>query len=206
MVHVSNFGKDGGQIFFDKDDYIRFVFSLAYLNTDQSVGKAGNTRHIIKRGYRGFASAPEENQLVSIIAFTLLPKEIHLILRDRKESGISRFMQKVGTGYSVYMNKKLGRAGGIFQGTYKTSVLEQEDKTREVIRGIHFLPAVRSMEGASPEPGTNLEVSEKILAEYPWSSCPDYCGKRSLAFLDHDLIRGVAPDPAGYLSFVIGRN
>jgi putative transposase len=197
MVYVSNLGKDGEPVFLEKDDYIRFVFSLAYLNTDLSVGKAGNTRHIIKRGYRGFSPAPVENQRVGIVAFALMPGEFHLILRERKENGVSKFMQKISTGYSVYMNKKRGKSGKVFQGTYKTSVLESDEAVREAIRRVHLLPLTAVTAGAASEVALeNPEESQKALEEYPWSSYPDYLGRRSLAFLDQESVPGFLPGVA----------
>ena len=194
LHYVHNTGKDGNQVFLDKDDYIRFVFSLAYLNTDLSVGKAGNTRHIIKRGYRGFASAPIENQLVGIVAFALMPGEFHLILKERKESGVSKFMQKISTGYSVYMNKKRGKSGKVFQGTYRTSVLESDEAVRDAIRRVHLFPLATVTAGAGNEVAVlDPEESRKALEEYPWSSYPDYLGRRSLAFLDQDFLHTIIP-------------
>ena len=43
-----------------------------------------------------------------------------------KEGGISRFMHKFGIGYTKYFNKKHERIGGLFQGTFKAAVVDDD--------------------------------------------------------------------------------
>ncbi len=44
--------------------------------------------------------------LVEIVAYCLNPNHYHLIVKQISEKGIERFMQKIGTGYTNYFNKR----------------------------------------------------------------------------------------------------
>jgi hypothetical protein len=44
--------------------------------------------------------------LVEVLAFCLMPNHIHLLLRQLKEGGISKFMLKLESGYAAYFEKK----------------------------------------------------------------------------------------------------
>jgi len=61
--------------------------------------------------------------LVSIIAYCLLPNHFHLVLRQESEDGISKFMQKLGTSYTMYFNQKYKRSGSLFQGKFKANII-----------------------------------------------------------------------------------
>ncbi len=66
-----------------------------------------------------FLSLPRGNQLVSIGAYCLMSNHLHLLLREEEESGISLFMQKVSTAYTMYFNRKYKRTGSLFAGRFK---------------------------------------------------------------------------------------
>ena len=117
--YVYNSGKRGTEIFKDTKDHTRFLFSLLHLNTDTSVGKEGNSRYLISPHYRGKVSvAGGGEKLVCICSYSLTPGSFHLILKQRKNKGVSRFMQKLGTGYAGYFNSKYNHKGRIFDGHF----------------------------------------------------------------------------------------
>ena len=65
-----------------------------------------------------------QDKLVDIIAYSLLPNHFHLILKQRIDGGISKFMHKLGVSYTKYFNEKYGRNGVLFQGKFKASELK----------------------------------------------------------------------------------
>ena len=59
------------------------------------------------------------NNLVSFISYCLNPNHYHFILRQESDSGIAKFMHRLGLGYTKYFNEKNNRTGVLFQGKYK---------------------------------------------------------------------------------------
>ena len=68
------------------------------------------------------------------------------------------------TAYTMYVNKKFDRAGHIFQGRYKSIIVEKESYLFQVHRYIHLNPVK-----------AGLVQTPQI---YPWSSYQDYLSQR----------------------------
>ncbi|MFA5230359.1 MAG: transposase, partial [Candidatus Paceibacterota bacterium] len=62
----------------------------------------------------------QRHNLVSIHAFCLMGNHMHLLLEQKIENGISRFMLKLGAGYASYFNSKYHRTGHLFQSRFKS--------------------------------------------------------------------------------------
>ncbi len=63
----------------------------------------------------------KRGRLVDIVSFCLMSNHYHFVLKQNAEKGIERFLQKLGTSYTKYFNKKYQRNGSLFQGTFKSS-------------------------------------------------------------------------------------
>ena len=108
--------------------------------------------------------------LVEILAFTLMPNHFHFILQQKKENGIVKFMQKLGTGYAMYFNKKYKRVGGLFQGSYKAVLLENDAHFIYLPFYVHANP-LKIYRGL-----TSIDGMLDFLKDYRWSSFSDYIG------------------------------
>jgi putative transposase len=73
---------------------------------------------------RGLASI---ERLVEINAYCLNQNHFHLIVKQLRSGGISEFMQKIGTGHTMYFNKKYNRSGSLFQGTFKSTHINSNE-------------------------------------------------------------------------------
>jgi len=62
--------------------------------------------------------------LVVVVAYALLPNHFHLLLKQNADKGIAKFMQKLGTSYTMFFNKQEGRSGALFQGKFKSNHLD----------------------------------------------------------------------------------
>jgi putative transposase len=100
---------------------------------------------------------------VIIQAYCLMPNHYHLNA-STPLGGLSKAMHLLNTGYSVYLNKKHGRCGHLFQGRFKSILVEAGSYAIELTRYIHLNP-VRAGLVARPE-------------DYVWSSYRDYLGLR----------------------------
>lgn len=110
--HIYNRGVEKIDVFRGERDYRRFLKSLAEFNTSEPAYK-------IDRANRKGLNV-DKKPYVEIIAYCLNPNHFHLLLKQVVESGISEFMRKLGTGYTMYFNKKHERVGALFQGKFKS--------------------------------------------------------------------------------------
>jgi putative transposase len=135
--HVLQRGNDNQPIFRDDDDHRRF---LEFLRESAKF-------------YR-----------VAIHAYVLMPNHVHLLATPADEDGLAVMMQKVGRLYVPWFNNKYGRSGTLFQGRFRTSVIDAN---------AYFLACVRYIE---LNPQRNQLAFDPL--EYPWSSYAHHAGVR----------------------------
>lgn len=90
-------------------------------------------------------------------AYCLMPTHYHLLLESGQNPALSDFMLRLLTAYIVYFNKKHGRRGHLFQGRFKSFIIEKSDYFIAVSRYIHLNP-VKGEDVARAEkyPGSSL--------------------------------------------------
>jgi len=128
--HVFNRGVDKRTIFTDQDELNFFLHRLSDLNSVDTSPSLKNNR----RRQKVASGLPVSDDLVKIVAYCLLPNHYHLLLKQNIDDGISRFMQRLGTSYVKFFNKKQQRSGSLFQGKFKATLLN----------GNYALPTVAS--------------------------------------------------------------
>ncbi len=124
--HICNRGVDKRKVFLDQWDYIRFLKSLREFNRVKPIG---SLHHLNKTRERDpISPAGEIGSLLDIIAYCLNSNHYHLLVRQKKNKGISEFMKRLGIGYTKYFNEKYNRSGSLFQGKYKfTEIISTHD-------------------------------------------------------------------------------
>ncbi len=115
LYHIYNIGIDGRIIFQDKCDYRHFIKLLYLTNTKDKL--------IYRNIHTDFLTPRIGARFVRIGAYCLMPDRFHLILTSVSDRGISKFMQKLLTAYSMYYNIKYERRGTLFQGSFKAKHL-----------------------------------------------------------------------------------
>lgn len=197
--------------FVNIDDYYRGIFSIYEFNTTTPVRIYDRRRKIeaAKRRFReqlqngqfkqgltsrkvGVAQKPvavivtdKRDLLVEILAFCLMPNHLHLLVRQLKEGGISKFMQKLGSGYASYFKKKYGLKlrGHFFQDRFEAVHIKTDIQLRVVFVYIHTNP-ISLIEPKWKEKGiANPKKVIKFVENYKWSSYPDYIGKKNFPSL-----------------------
>ena len=140
--HLYNLGIDGRNIFEDEQDYQTFLGYLAEAltpplrkeDTQKTITINGNTFKGSPRQPKNLHGAFELN------AFCLMPDHFHLLVKQKQVSGIETFMRSLGTRYVMYFNKRHGRRGPLFQGTYKAIQMDNEALILHLSRYIHLKP------------------------------------------------------------------
>lgn len=106
-----------------------------------------------------------------------MPNHFHFVLEEIIEGGISTFMQRFITSYTMYFRKKYDRSGGLFTRPFRSKLITNERYLYDVINYVHINPLelVEMAMNDTKEPGkTNTLVR---LENYTFSSLPDYAGQ-----------------------------
>ena len=153
--HIIQTGNDNQLIFRDEEDYQQFLMWL-------------------KESAKEFK--------VAVHAYVLMPNHLHLIATPATVEGLAQTMQRVGRYYVPWYNAKYSRTGSLFQGRFKTSLIEAERYFMACSRFIESNP-VRSQLVAEPR-------------EYRWSSYAHHAGIRPESVItDHRLYWALGNTP-----------
>jgi len=207
IYHVVLRGIDDNLIFKDINDYYRGIFSIYEFNNAKSVTIQYRRKiriRLKKESNRGPSSIAEErDKLVEVLTFCFMPNHIHLLLKQLKDNGITKFMSKVGTGYGGYFNRKYSRKGYVFQNRFSAVHITNEDQLKNVFVYIHTNP-IALIEPHWKEKGIrNPEKVIKFLENYKWSSCQDYIGEKNFpSVTDRDSIWRIMSGQVGCKKFV----
>lgn len=170
FYHVYNRGVEKRLIFLDDADRKRFVFYLYFLN-DQNFF----SEHFSRLNGQGFASAKgKRDPFVNIVSWCLMPNHFHLLLQQRVDGGVSKFMQKLGTAYTMYFNKRRERSGVLFQGVFKSRPVAEEIYLTHMSRYIHLNPLELRYKNLEERGVRDVNAALAFLREYRWSSLPAY--------------------------------
>ena len=104
------------------------------------------------------ANLVSENRVVELICFALMPNHYHIILKEIKEGGISRYMHRLLTAYSMYFNTCHEKIDHLFGGPFRAVHIESNEQFLHTTAYIHRNPI---------ELGVPYET-------YTWSSFQDY--------------------------------
>ena len=171
FFHIYNRGTDKRKIFIDSADHHRFIELLYLCNTKYAV----NVRDI-RKVHNNIFEFDRGNPLVSVGAYCLMPNHFHILLTTDVENGISSFINKVCTAYSMYFNKRYDRSGALFQGKFKSQHADSDEYLKYLYAYIHLNP-VKLIDKDWKERGSkDAAKSFDFAASFQYSSLPDYLG------------------------------
>lgn len=205
VCHVVNRGVDKRRIFLDDKDRLRFIHDLFEFNDTAPVNnifyafkKAIHPQSkVIARPY--IVERTPRNFLVEILAFCLMPNHYHLLLKARSDAGVSKFMKKLNMGYARYFNGKYARTGALFQGRYRSVVVERETHLVYLPYYIHLNP----LDLITPEwrhhEIRGIKKAQAFLDTYRWSSHLDYAGIKNFpSVTQRDFLQSYLGNPERY--------
>ncbi len=169
FYHIYSRGVDKRNIFLNQNDHARFMKLLFLCNgSEPIVFRLVQNKPLdkIKRG----------EKLTSIGAYCLMPNHFHLLARETIEGGITRYMGKLLTSYSMYFNKKHERIGTLFSSRFHASHADSDEYLRYLFSYIHLNP-VKIIKPNWRERGllnADRTLIIKHLSSYPYSSYQDY--------------------------------
>jgi putative transposase len=92
----------------------------------------------------------------SLHAYVLMTNHVHLLVTPERMDGLSLLMKHLGQRYVQYINRTHGRTGSLWEGRFRSSIVDSEAYLLRCYRYIELNP-VRACMVATP-------------ANYPWSS------------------------------------
>jgi REP element-mobilizing transposase RayT/DNA-binding transcriptional ArsR family regulator len=156
VYHITSRGNERREIFKDDADRVRFLEILELsLNTYQ----------------------------VLLYCYILMENHYHLLV-ETPQGNISEFMRHFNITYTSYYNKRHNRVGHLYQGRYKSILVDKDSYLTMLSRYIHLNP-IRVGEVMD----WSAREKRKYLKEYPWSSLSGYMDEdERLPFIDYSLI------------------
>ncbi len=118
---------------------------------------------------------------VALHAYVLMGNHVHLLATPSEQGAISRVMAQVGRRYVLSFNRRHDRTGTLWEGRFKSSLVDSDQYFIAVCRYIELNP-VRAALVERPE-------------HYPWSSVHHHLGLRSDPLLTpHPCLLSLADD------------
>lgn len=171
----------------------------------------GYAQHVIQRGnnreacfygeadyktYLAFLKEAAIKHHVAIHAFVLMTNHVHLLLTPSDQQGVSRMMQSLGRKYVQYFNFTYGRTGTLWEGRYKSTLVDADNYLLTVYRYIELNPVRANM--------------VRHASDYPWSSYQGNAAGMSIELLtQHPMYRQLGKTDeerqSAYLALFRGR-
>jgi len=184
----------------------------------------GDHRQVIFRDDRDHAHFVEllaemrEQFRVGVMAYVCMGNHYHVIVRT-PEANLSRAIQWLNISYSVWFNKRHEECGHVFQGRFKSVVVEGEEWGLALSQYVHLNPVrikalgqgklQRAADRAGvSSPPTVADVKRRLetLRRYRWSSYRAYAGYCGTpGWLDSEILLVRAGGASEYRSAVESR-
>lgn len=136
FYHVLSRGNERREIFRDEKDYLKYL-------------------EILRKMVERFK--------IEVHAYVLMPNHYHLLIRT-KQGNLSKSIQWLGVSYSVWFNRRHKRSGHLFQGRFKSFVIEDNNYFTAMCMYLHGNPFRAGI--------------VEVLSEHRWSSYMIYAYKQ----------------------------
>ena len=110
-----------------------------------------------------------QEQQVQIHAYVLMSNHLHLLLTPLQNDSLPKMMQAVGRSYVLYFNKRHGRSGTLWEGRYRSALIQTER---------YFLACMAYIDLNPVRAGMVAQA-----ADYLWSSHGHFIGRQNEAWL-----------------------
>jgi putative transposase len=148
-AHIVQRGRSREPVFFEDDDY---------------------------RAYLGWLVEASERYGCALHAYALMTNHIHILATPEKKQSLSLMMQYIGRHYVPYINYTYGTSGSIWEGRYKSSLIQDDQYLLTCMRYIELNPVRADM------------VNTPSM--YQWSSYRSNAqGKHDIAVTQHPLYK-----------------
>lgn len=171
--HIYNRGVEKRIIFNDEQDYKVFLKYLKeYLSPPPDPKEKLKSFTLKGLSFKGMPRQPKNyHGKIELVAYCLMPNHFHFLIHQVNTDQLEMFMRSLCTRYSMYFNKKYSRVGSLFQGPYKSVLVNEEPYLLHLSRYIHLNPK---------------EIISDI--ENAFSSYAEYLGIRKTLWIKSDIV------------------
>ena len=190
--HVYNRGVEKRLIFLDDRDRWRFMTLLFVFQGDTIVSQMSRLVRFVEHQMFDieFFNNILKGKRVELTCFCLMPNHFHLILKETKEGGISKFMQRLADAYAKYFNSRYDRTGHLFGGRFQSVHVNRNAYLNYLSAYVHLNHK-------------ELLKWKRREIDYPWSSFQDFVFENRWGdFLSTEILLGQFKDGKEYKSFV----
>lgn len=192
--HIFNRGVARQPTFLTRFDYRYAIGAMNYYQHDKPNTSYSQFNLVGKEDQqKAWEVLKRQEKLVEIIAYVLMPNHFHFLLKQVKNDGISTFMARWGNSYARYFNAKHKRVGPVFQGRFKSILIETTEQLIHLSRYIHLNPVVSAV------------VGEGVFDKYEWSSFGEYVSENESELCSKDVVLEQFKDKGDYRNFVDDR-
>jgi len=197
--HIYNRGVEKRTIFLDGADYFRFILGMREFNDINPVFNLHRLHEVSNINY-----IKNKKPIVRFICYSLMPNHFHFLAQQIEDGGISKFMQKLGTGYTKYFNKRYERNGVLFQGVFKAKHVPTDDYLLHLSRYIHLNALILIEPDWILKKLKDRSKAYRFLKEYKWHSLPTWLEDRpNLTKLYPGIILDQFPSRKYYKKFLL---
>lgn len=177
--HIYNRGVEKRTIFLDEQDYGVF---LSYLKEYLSFR---DDKQLSDRLLDPNLSYKERDRIlrllklnnffteITFLAYCLMPNHFHFFIKQKNSNSMNKFIQSLGTRYSMYFNRKYKRVGALCQDIYKAVSITTDEQFIYLSKYIHKQALIHQ-----PKKGSTASKGWSLHAYDQPSSYPEYLGKR----------------------------
>lgn len=141
--HIYNRGVDKRDIFMNEADLKRFVLSVKEFNT---IEPTGSIKDLMIQKNSDVGRPKRTNlPLVSIVCYCFNPNHFHFILKQEVDGGISEFFKRLLGGYTKYFNLSHKRSGALFQGRFKSNLIDDDAYFLKIRPYVHLNYSVHNI-------------------------------------------------------------
>lgn len=191
IYHVFNRGIDRCPTFTTKREYARALDTLKYYQFKNPPVKLSKFLTMQDERKQEIMKMMINNEkLVKIYSYCLMPNHFHLLLMQNTENGISKFLSNFQNSYTRYFNTRHDRDGSLLLDQFKGVRIETDEQFMHVSRYIHL------------NPYTSYVVKKlEDLENYSWSSLPEYLYNQERA-VEKDFLLSFFKNTKDYKQFV----
>lgn len=170
--HIYTRGVEKRKIFSRDKDYERFI-NLLYVSNNKSTIHLSN---FTKFDYKDFFAIERPETLVDIGSYCLMPNHFHLLVKEKVNCGISKFMGKLLTGYSMYFNIRNHRSGPLFVRPFRARYADSDRYLKYLFAYINLNAIDIFLPGWSDNSEVLKNFDSNFLGKYKYSSYQDFLG------------------------------
>lgn len=193
IMHVTKRGVRGTDITRDISDQHRFAKLLFYMN---DTFQNDNWKKNIEGRPAFFRPEwwPEREPLTRILAWTLLPNHVHLLVEETREGGTAKFLQRVFGSMTSHFNAKHKERGSLFQGAYRSRTVSEDTHLRYLTFYIQIKNVLELYPGGLKRAIERFDDAWDWAIRYKFSSLPVFLSIIKSPITEDESLRALYPD------------